>query len=53
MQQSQVARAKYLDVIEKKRYEDLITAILELQLAEDPLSQANLSLQSSFIDEFE
>jgi hypothetical protein len=31
----------------------LITAILELELAEDPLTQANLSLQESFIDEFE
>ena len=46
-------KPKYLDDIEKKNYDELIAAILELELAEDPLKLANLELQESFIDEYE
>eukprot|EP00347_Sterkiella_histriomuscorum_P011245 403373188 len=42
-----------VDDIERKKYEELITMILELDMAQDPLAQVNLSLQESFIDEFE
>jgi hypothetical protein len=33
-----------LDEVERKKYEELINMILDLDLATDPLSSANLSL---------
>jgi hypothetical protein len=38
--------------VDKQKYDDLINAILSLNLAVDPLSSV-LKLQESFIDEFE
>ncbi len=38
--------------VDKQRYDDLINAVLGLNLAVDPLSSV-LKLQESFIDEFE
>ena len=37
---------------DKQKYDDLINAVLSLNLAVDPLSEV-LKLQESFIDEFE
>ena len=46
-------KEKFIDEIERRKYEELIQMILEMDLAKDPLSSANLSLQESFVDEFE
>ena len=39
--------------VNKTKYDELITAVLALELATDPLAEMNLSLQQSFIDEAE
>jgi|LauGreDrversion4_2_1035121.scaffolds.fasta_scaffold56703_4 hypothetical protein len=38
--------------VDKQKYDDLINAVLSLNLAIDPLSSV-LKLQESFVDEFE
>ncbi len=37
-------KEKFIDEIERRKYEELIKMILEMDLAKDPLSSANLSL---------
>lgn len=37
---------------DKQKYDDLITAVLSIHLAQDPLSSV-LQLQESYVDEFE
>lgn len=37
----------------RRKYEEIIEVVLSLNLAEDPLQSANISLQESFIDECE
>lgn len=46
-------KANTLDEVERKKYDELINLVLDMKLAVDPLSHANLSLQNSYIDEFE
>ena len=41
------------DTVDKAKYEELLGAVLGLELAQDPLSDMNLSLQQSFIDDLE
>ncbi len=42
--QKEVQKEKFIDEIERKKYEELIQMVLELDLAADPLSSANISL---------
>jgi hypothetical protein len=37
--------------VDKLKYDELIEAVLEMDLVQDPLKEMNLSLQQSFIDE--
>lgn len=41
------------DTVDRAKYEELRGAVLGLELAQDPLSEMNLSLQQSFIDDLE
>lgn len=45
--------SNFLDEVERKKYEELVSMVLSLDLAQDPLLSANLSLQESYVDEFE
>ena len=48
------ARERYQDdTVDKAKYDELLGAVMGLELAADPLSEMNLSLQQSFIDELE
>ena len=48
------ARERYQDdTVDKAKYDELVEAVLGLELAQDPLSEMNLSLHQSFIDELE
>lgn len=48
------ARERYRDdTVDRAKYDELLGAVMGLELAADPLSDMNLSLQQSFIDELE
>jgi len=47
------AKSSVAESVDRQRYEELVTMVLSLDLASDPLDGIVKTLQESFIDEFE